>query len=164
MTQANVRLASMDDNECIDDSEFHDIAGISPPRNDNEASAVNCPSISGKMSKSTTKGKEKKISRSTRSNKKAEFDLLEDRMEERMRQNIETRFASFEDRILGLLSVSLNRSSVSATVSSNTTGVSGTQVQIQPTNNCTIGASSVANIISSDFHEEICGQNRQSCC
>ena len=164
MTQANVRLASMDDNECIGDSEFPDIAGISPLRNDNEASAVNCPSISVKMSKSTTKGKEKKISRLTRSNKKAEFDLLEDRMEERMRQNIETRFASFEDRILGLLSVSLNRSSVSATVSSNTTGVSGTQVQIQPTNNCTIGASSVANIISSDFHEEICGQNRQSCC
>ena len=43
MTQANVRLASMDDNECIGDSEFHDIAGISPPRNDNEASAVGLP-------------------------------------------------------------------------------------------------------------------------
>ena len=74
ITQDNVRLASMDDNECIGDSEFPDIAGISPPRNDNEASAVNCLSISGKMSKLTTKGKEMKISRSTRSNKKAKFD------------------------------------------------------------------------------------------
>ena len=85
-------------------------------------------------------------------------------MEEWMRQNIKTRFARFEDRILCLMSVSLNRSSFSATVSSNTSGASGTQVQIQPTNKCTIGASLVANIISSDFHEEICAQNRQSSC
>ena len=75
------------------------------------------------------------------------MELLEHKMEECIRQNIETRFASFEDRILGLLSVSLNKSSVSATVSSKTLGVSSTQIQIQPTNNCTIGASLVANNI-----------------
>ena len=100
MTQANVRLASMDDNKCIGELEFPDIAGISPTRHDNEASAENCRSISGKMSKSTTKGKEKKISLSTRFNKKAEFDLLEDKMEKRMQQNIETRFTSLAEQVI----------------------------------------------------------------
>ena len=62
------------------------------------------------------------------------------------------------------MSVLLNKSSVSATVSSNTSGVSSTQVPIQPTNNCTIGASFVATNISLDYHEEFFGQNRQSMC
>ena len=75
------------------------------------------------------------------------MELLEDKMEKCRRQNIETRFASYEDRILGSLSISLNKSSFSTTVSSNTSGVSSTQVPIQPTNYCTEGASSVANNI-----------------
>ena len=75
------------------------------------------------------------------------MELLQDKLEECRRQNIETRFACFEDRILGSLSVSLNKYTVSATVSSHTFGVSSTQVPIQPTNICTVSASSVANNI-----------------
>ena len=49
-------------------------------------------------------------------------------------------------------------------LSSNTSGVSSTQVPIQPINNCTVGASPVATQISLDYHEELLGQNRESMC
>ena len=98
-------------------------------------------SISGKMASKSSKGKEQKVNCSTRSNKMEEIELLE------VKRAYET-----------------NNSLVSVTVSSNTSGVSGTQVPIQPTNNCTVGASSVATNISLDYHEEFHGQNRESMC
>ena len=82
----------MDYIESVVGSEFLNIAGVSLPCTDNEASV----SISGKMASKSTKGKE---NCSTRLNKKVEMELLEGKMEECRRQNIETSVASFEDRI-----------------------------------------------------------------
>ena len=52
MTQANVRLASLDEIRSVEGSEFPDIAGIFPPRTDIESSV----SISGKMASKSSKG------------------------------------------------------------------------------------------------------------
>ena len=56
--------------------EFPDIAGISPPRTDIESSV----SITGKVASKSSKCKEKKVNKSTRSIKSRKMELLEDKM------------------------------------------------------------------------------------
>lgn len=88
MTEALVRLGS---SECIEDATS--LGEISPLRGDETVMAA----PASQQSKPSRK-------RSSRTSKKAELESLEDKMEEKMRQNIETRFASFEEKILNLLS------------------------------------------------------------
>ena len=87
-------------------------------------------------------------------------------MEERMRQNIETRFSSFEDKICGILSSKLRQAPISATVTSNTSG--GCNSPVHPransaTNKCTSGASSMANYIhvENSLNADFMGRVRQ---
>ena len=134
MTQARVRMAHLDEDVSICDPEIPENSGT-PSLIEKEANM----STSGNTS-SKQKTKEKSRGRNSRTNKNAEMELLEDKMEERLRKNIEARFTSFEDKICGILSSKLRQASVSATVTSNTSG--GCNSPVRPransiTNNCT---------------------------
>lgn len=85
MTEALVRLGS---SERIEES--ISLGEMSPPRSENET-------VMASKAKPSRR-------RASRTSKKAELESLEDKMEEKLRQNIETRFASFEEKILNLLS------------------------------------------------------------
>lgn len=166
MTQASVRLAQMDDDVSIvgsdmRDETIRDVSGnrtASPPR-----SEIETLSTSGK--KKGTNSTQKTRGRGSRTSKRVELDSLEDRMEERLRQNIETRFSSFEDRIMGLLSKKLDHatSTVSQTVTRNTLGGCFSPVQTT-SQNCTLGASSMRNIIplENSLNDELLRPVRQN--
>ena len=138
-------MAHLDDDVSICDPEIPENSGASPSLIENEANMSTSGNISGKQ-----KTKEKRRGHNSRTSKKAEMELLGDKMEERMRQNIEARFSSFDDKICGIVSSKLKQAPVSATVTSNTSG--GCNSPVRPransaTNNCFLGASSMANYI-----------------
>lgn len=100
--------------------------------------------------------------RSSKTSKKAEMSSLEDKLEEKMRLSIETRFHSFEEKILGLLT---NKTQPSCTVTCNTSGGCNspeTSRTVSVPNDCTTGASSRANIIplENSLNDEFLGLSR----
>lgn len=141
MAEATLHIATKEAELCLSDSENTGMLRVSPPRFEIESTNMAAPT------KSRRRG-----SRTSKTSKKAEVSSLEDKLEEKMILNIETRFSSFEEKILGLLSKSSNPvcTVTSETVTGNTSGVCNSQVQPPiglALNNCTTGASSMATFI-----------------
>lgn len=166
MTEASVRFGNSEmEEETISQGEQ------SPTLSENETESRRTGN--SMAAKSPKKGKVSKTSRrrTSKTSKKAELTSLEDKMEEKMRSSIESRFASFEDKILGLIAKgqSSNTSGVCSPslVSTNTRIVSpsGRLITVSAANNYTLGVSSVSRNsipIQSSLDEELLNPLRQN--
>ena len=106
MTEANMRMAHLDDDAYVI-RKFQRIPGL-PHLLLKTRRICSLPA--------TFPVSRKPLGHNSRTSKKAEMELLEGKMEERLQQNNEAQFSSFEDKICGILSSKLRQAPVSAMV------------------------------------------------
>ena len=131
MTEASLHFSSGEGEEISWSSEFRDT-----PLRPDESTVIEAP-----------KSKKKQSQRSSQTSKKVE---LEDNLEERMRASIETRFSSFEEKMLKMFAEFQRQSGMS--VSASKCSTSGVCKKPIVTRVCTFGTSSgQRNIILLDI-------------